>query len=204
MAGIPKAKAASLKIHLSRCRLSKTQDDRRSLIGVQHAPASWPRLSGPSGAIRLAASFFEIRKYAVTGFDRMEDQLAYLIASVNRQLEEQLAEVLRADGIAIEQFRVISALSSSDGRSMRDLASVVFVDPATLTKIVDRMVAEAMVYRAPDPKDRRKVLIFLASKGQALYACHRKTLDEQQKRLVERLSAAKVDEFTVLLKNFDA
>ncbi|MEH3118837.1 MAG: hypothetical protein PGN25_14895 [Methylorubrum populi] len=59
----------------------------------------------------------------MTGFDRMEDQLAYLIASVNRQLEEQLADVLRSDGLAIEQFRIISVLSSSDGRSMRDLAS---------------------------------------------------------------------------------
>ncbi|MEH3119999.1 MAG: MarR family transcriptional regulator [Methylorubrum populi] len=135
-------------------------------------------------------------------FDRMEDQLAYLIASVNRQLEEQLEEGLRPDGLAIEQFRVINALSSADGRPMRDLASVVFVDPATLTKIIDRMVADAMVYRAPDPKDRRKVLIFLSGKGKALYARHRKMLDDQQERLVERLSAAKVTEFTALLKKF--
>lgn len=132
---------------------------------------------------------------------RMEDQLAYLIASANRQLEEQLADVLHPDGIGVEQFRIISALSSHDGRSMRELATAVLVDPATLTKIIDRMVADALVYRAPDPKDRRKVLIFIASKGKALHNRHRKTLDEQQKRLVKRLSESKVTEFTALLKN---
>ncbi len=52
---------------------------------------------------------------------------------------------------------------------MRDLANVVLVDAASLTKVIDRMVVEALVFRAPDPEDRRKVLICLASKGKALY-----------------------------------
>jgi hypothetical protein len=49
----------------------------------------------------------------------MEDQLAYLIASVNRRLEEELQESLRPEGIPLEQFRILSALASSEGRSMR-------------------------------------------------------------------------------------
>ena len=55
----------------------------------------------------------------------MEDQLAYLIATVNRQLEDELEETLRPEGLPIEQFRIINALASSNGRSMRDLASLV-------------------------------------------------------------------------------
>lgn len=95
----------------------------------------------------------------------MEDQLAYLIASVNRQLEDELAETLKPEGIPIEQFRILSALASVDGRAMRDLAGAVLIDPASLTKIIDRMVSDALVYRTLDPGDRRKVLICLAARA---------------------------------------
>ena len=91
----------------------------------------------------------------------MENQLAYLIATVNRQLEDELEETLRPEGLPIEQFRIINALASN-GRSMRDLALLVQVDPSSLTKIVDRMVTESLVYRAVAPNDRRRILIFLA------------------------------------------
>ncbi len=130
----------------------------------------------------------------------MEDQLAYLIASVNRQLEEELIETLRPDGIPIEQFRILSALSSSDGRSMRELAEIVLVDPASLTKIVDRMVVDALVYRAPAPGDRRKVLIFLASKGTVLHNKLKGALTAQQRHLIGRLTEQKAEELTLLLR----
>lgn len=131
---------------------------------------------------------------------RMEDQLAYLIASINRQLEEELSENLRPEGVPLEQFRILSALSSSDGRSMRDLAAVVLVDPGSLTKIVDRMVTDALVYRAAAPEDRRKVLIFLASKGKSIHDKLQGLYSTQQQRLLERLSGGKAQELEHLLR----
>jgi DNA-binding MarR family transcriptional regulator len=130
----------------------------------------------------------------------MEDQLAYLIASVNRQLEEELQESLRPEGIPLEQFRILSALASSDGRSMGELATIVLVDAASLTKIVDRMVVEALVYRAVAPEDRRRVLIFLATKGKALHNRLKGVLGDQQRSLVDRLDLSKAKELTRILR----
>jgi len=130
----------------------------------------------------------------------MEDNLAYLIASVNRQLEDELAEALRPDGIPIEQFRILASLAEQDGRSMRALADAVLVDPASLTKIIDRMVADALVYRAPAPEDRRKVLIFLSSKGTALHDKVKGALGVQQRHLTGRLSEDKVKKLAVLMR----
>ncbi len=132
----------------------------------------------------------------------LEDQLAYLIASVNRQLEEELEESLRPAGIPLEQFRIVSALASSNGRSMGELASIVLVDPASLTKIVDRMVAEGLVYRAVAPEDRRRVLIFLATKGKALHNRLKGILGDQQRSLVERLDLSNAKELTRILRGF--
>ena len=130
----------------------------------------------------------------------MEDQLAYLIASVNRQLEEELQDSLRPEGVPLEQFRILSALTSLDGRSMGQLASIVLVDAASLTKIVDRMVAEGLVYRAVAPEDRRRMLIFLATKGKALHSRLNGVLGDQQRSLVDRLDLSKAEELTRILR----
>lgn len=131
---------------------------------------------------------------------KMEEQLAYLIASVNRQLEEELTESLRPEGISVEQFRILTTLASNDGRSMRDLAELVLVDPATLTKIIDRMVADGLVYRAPDPDDRRKVLIFLSNRGTVLHDKLKGVLRTQQRALVSRLTEKRAEELASLLR----
>lgn len=130
----------------------------------------------------------------------MQDQIAYLIATVNRQLEEELQESLRPEGIPIEQFRILNALFESDGLSMGELASAVLVEAASLTKIVDRMVAEALVYRAAASNDRRRIRIFLATKGKALHRRLKGIVSVQQRNLIERLDATKAKELTRLLR----
>lgn len=129
----------------------------------------------------------------------MQDQVAYIIASVSRQLEEELAEKLRPDGIPIEQLRILSALASQNGRSMGELAEQALVDAPTLTKIIDRMVNEALVYRGTSPNDRRKVLVFLAIKGRALYTRLDKLVLDQQRTIVARLDTRRVKELRNLL-----
>ena len=51
---------------------------------------------------------------------------------------------------------------------MGDLAEVVLLNHPTLTKMIDRMVSDAMVYRAQDPDDRRKVLMYISDRGREL------------------------------------
>jgi DNA-binding MarR family transcriptional regulator len=97
-------------------------------------------------------------------------QLAHLIAAVNRRLEADVASGLADDGTPPEFLRVIEALTAEDGQPMQRLAEAVLMNPTTLTKTIDRMVARAQVYRAPDPDDRRRVLIFLSDHGRAMEA----------------------------------
>nr|WP_303625960.1 MarR family transcriptional regulator [Rhodopseudomonas palustris] len=130
----------------------------------------------------------------------MQDQIAYLIATVNRQLEDELSDSLRPEGIPIEQFRILNALAETDGLSMGELAAAVLVDAASLTKIVDRMVADALVYRGVAPSDRRRIRIFLASKGKATNKRLKGISNKQQRGLIERLDPAKAKELTRLLR----
>ncbi len=130
----------------------------------------------------------------------LEEHLTYLIASVNRQLEDELSDALRSNGVPVEQFRILNALHSADGRSMRDLAAAALIDPASLTKIVDRMVADALVSRGPAPNDRRKVLIFLTTKGRALQGTLTEIHRAQEENLINRLKSNKADQLGNILR----
>jgi DNA-binding MarR family transcriptional regulator len=135
---------------------------------------------------------------------RMQDQLAYLIASVNRHLEEELAEQLRAEGMPIEQMRILTALADGVGLPMGDLATIVLVEGPTLTKIVDRMVTNSLVYRSPDAKDRRRILIFMTPRGKATYERIRGIAADQQSRLLERLQGQQYEQLKGLLESLGA
>ncbi len=96
----------------------------------------------------------------------LTQQLSYLIARVNRMVEDDLSRRLQPGGLAIENFRILKALEQDRPLPMGELAARVLVEPATLTKIIDRMTADGLVFRLPDPKDRRKVLISLTPGGE--------------------------------------
>ena len=91
--------------------------------------------------------------------------LADLIRGLNRRLKQALEAHLKPGGFSLHQYRVLEALDAQNGLPMGYLATHLLIDGPTLTKIIDKMVASAEVYRGPDPHDRRKVLIFLSRKG---------------------------------------
>ena len=131
---------------------------------------------------------------------KVAHQLAYIVASVNRRLEDELQESLRPSGVPIDQLRVLEALDRERALPMGELATRALVEPPTLTKIVDRMVSDALVFRSPDPNDRRRVLILLAPAGQALIKRLRKVPAAQEQRLAKQLSRAKANELRSLLR----
>jgi DNA-binding MarR family transcriptional regulator len=130
----------------------------------------------------------------------MKDQLAYLIASLNRQFEADLSERLRPGGLPIEQFRILEALDAKEPRSMGEIAAQALIETPTLTKIIDRMTSEGLVYRAPDPNDRRRVLIVTTPAGKAMFKRLRGVTTAQEKRIVEALESDKAAELKSLLR----
>ena len=131
---------------------------------------------------------------------KITDQLAYIVASVNRQLEEELQESLRPAGVPIEQWRILEALDRAGSLPMGELAIQALIEPTTLTKMIDRMVSDNLVYRAPDPADRRRVLILLASSGKAVHKRLRRASAAQEERLSRQLREGKADELRNLLR----
>lgn len=83
-------------------------------------------------------------------------------------MSRRVAQAL-AGGPTLEQWRVLELLSDGDGHTMTEIAAHALVPAPTLTKIVDRLVDSALVYRRPDDTDRRRVLVLLSAHGREEY-----------------------------------
>lgn len=125
--------------------------------------------------------------------------LPELIRGVNRRLEQMLEAELKPRSISLHQYRVLEALTDGNGLPMGDLATRLLVDGPTLTKIIDKMVESAQVYRAPDPHDRRRVLIFLSQRGAEQFKDIGPIIKSIQQNLLDRLGASDATVLTSLL-----
>jgi DNA-binding MarR family transcriptional regulator len=124
--------------------------------------------------------------------------LGRLLAQVERQLTRQVEAVLATEGLTVDQWRVLDVLADGEGHTMSEIAAAIVVPGPTLTKIVDRLVDAAAVYRLVDARDRRRVLAFLSEDGRALHAELRPEVDAAEADAVRTLGAD-ADTFLVLL-----
>ena len=117
----------------------------------------------------------------------MNQYLFHDLAAAHRTLHARLNDRLKSLGLQVESWRVLETLSAHDGFTMGDLADIVLMNPPTLTKLVDRMVATGLVQRTLSAEDLRRVHLVLTDAGMDLVARVRFHAEEQDRTIVERL-----------------
>ena len=71
----------------------------------------------------------------------------------------------------------------------------------TLTKMIDRMVSDSLVYRRQDAHDRRKVLMFISDRGKALCKRLNSLAASQEAHILENYGDKATGELKRLLEN---
>lgn len=131
----------------------------------------------------------------------LNEQIGYLIARTNRLLELDLETRLKPNGLSVDHFRVLRCLDRTGPIPMRELASNVLVEPANLTKIIDRMTSQGLVIRIPDEQDRRRVLVTLAPAGKEKNDQLKGIEKEHETHVREVLGLEDVERFRSLLSD---
>jgi MarR family transcriptional regulator, organic hydroperoxide resistance regulator len=98
-----------------------------------------------------------------------QPSLGHLVGRIEHRLRQEMERTLGLNGLNLDQWRALDLLADGDGHSMTEIAGYVMVPAPTLTKIVDRLVESALVYRRPDERDRRRILVFLSERGRDLH-----------------------------------
>ncbi len=104
-------------------------------------------------------------------FEQPHECPFYLISRVTLQVTSALKKGMTAAGIdAVKPayLGVLLCLWAEDGRKTVDLARCARLEPSSLTGLLDRMERDGLVFRAPDPRDRRAHRICLTEAGRGV------------------------------------
>jgi len=91
-----------------------------------------------------------------------------LIESLNKRLTQFQGKTLKAVQLTPPQYFILSLLEEKDHRPFKELAERLSCTRATITGIVDTMEKKGLVYRSPNPDDRRSLWVTLTGKGRRL------------------------------------
>jgi len=115
----------------------------------------------------------------------ISETIGALLVQVCRAHRNKAQELLaRIDLHPGQEFLLIN-LWPQDGLTHTEIAEHLCVQPATLSRMLDRLVKTGLVQRQPDSGDQRVSRVFLTEKGQELLEPIQQTWEE-----LERISFA--------------
>jgi DNA-binding MarR family transcriptional regulator len=109
------------------------------------------------------------------------------LSRAERLLASLMSALLEREHCTLEEWRVLKILSDGQGHIMTEVADFAMLPAPTLTKLIDRMVSDGLVYRRADERDRRRVLAYLAGSGRTRYERVSALLSAAEARLAASL-----------------
>jgi DNA-binding MarR family transcriptional regulator len=125
-----------------------------------------------------------------------------LLSEAAREANAEVARGIAHSGLPYEQWRVLEVLADENGRSIGALARAVSMKISALSKLVDRMVAAALVQRTHDPEDQRRVLVYISDIGLERFRELADPVRQGRAAIDSRLGARQGRELERLLREF--
>lgn len=95
-------------------------------------------------------------------------------------------------GVTGPQRLVIRLVGRRPGLTAGDLATLLHVDPSSLTGVLDRLGRSGFLERRADPEDGRRALFSLTARGRALDKVRSGTVEAAVVRVLETQPRARV------------
>jgi MarR family transcriptional regulator, organic hydroperoxide resistance regulator len=100
----------------------------------------------------------------------ISETLSYLLVQIARAHRNRAQELLNDIELHVGQELLLLHLSLGDGMTQSQLAEEICVQPATLTRSLDRLTRAGLVERRVDAEDQRVSHVYLTEEGRALRA----------------------------------
>ncbi|KPC49630.1 MarR family winged helix-turn-helix transcriptional regulator [Amantichitinum ursilacus] len=101
---------------------------------------------------------------------------AFQINRVARLLTRFFDRQLAGQGISVAYLPVLGALRAAHALSQKELAQQAQIGQPAMAQMLERMVKEGLLLRAPDPADGRKALFSLSARASAQQEAVRQAL----------------------------
>jgi DNA-binding MarR family transcriptional regulator len=113
----------------------------------------------------------------------LDRQVCFALAAASRSVIALYRPVLQPLGLTHPQYLVMLALWERSPRTVTDIGTTLFLEPATLSPLLKRLEAAGYITRTRNAADERSLDVRLAPAGAAL----RSRAEQVPEKIVDRL-----------------
>ena len=118
----------------------------------------------------------------------VSETISYLLKQTCRAHRNTAHKMLTEIGLHPGQEMILFRLWEADGLTQSELVEQLCVQPATVTKMLNRMVKNGLVERRGDPQDQRISRVYLTDQGRELQKSIEDAWDKLEQYTVATLS----------------
>jgi MarR family transcriptional regulator, organic hydroperoxide resistance regulator len=141
----------------------------------------------------LSAACYHSRTMSAFPDDRRD--LAAMLVPLARTLVAREEPVLRAHGVSMWGYVVLTALAEQPVRTQAALAQAINADKSRIIGVLDHLQERGLIRRQPDTSDRRVHLLSLTAAGDALRRSVQAAIRASEEEILGALPAADRDAF---------
>ncbi len=130
---------------------------------------------------------------------RREETVDYNIRATWHAIARMYNQQAAKYGATMSTGFVLLNLSAEEGTPATKIAPLMGLEARSLTRILKSLESSGLIYRAPDPNDRRSVRIFLTSEGRVKREKAREVVLLFNNTVLEQVSPQKLGVFFEVL-----
>ena len=123
-----------------------------------------------------------------------------LLKFTAKEGSEVIERRLQATGGSLVTWLILQTLGEQEGELQRQLAERLCIEGPTMTRHLDRLEADGLIERRPDPADRRGTRVHPTEAGRQRLHAMREVMEHSEQEVLAGLSDAEVDLFESLLR----
>ncbi|WP_349627121.1 MarR family transcriptional regulator [Arthrobacter sp. C9C5] len=154
---------------------------------TQHGEDPWEGAAIPAVPDRFLAS-------------DLVDEIEFLAARARSLGSAHANAVLAPLDLKVRSYSVLAMACSDTGPSQRELADFLRLDPSQIVSLVDALEQRGLVFRAPDPRDRRSKVIRPTAAGTELHQRAAAAVRVAEETSLASLDGPERDQLRVLLR----
>lgn len=107
--------------------------------------------------------------------------------ALGKRLARAVEKVTSAENLTADQWFTLDLVVRSDGVPMNYLSRSLAIPSPTMTKFVDHLAGQALIFRLPDDLDRRRILVHASRRGSELHSALRPDVATAEQEVMSSL-----------------
>lgn len=128
------------------------------------------------------------------------DYLPALLAQASHLISTEFHLVVKAHGMTVSEWRVLSTLAGGKALTTTVLAEISLTKGPTATRLLHRLEERELVQRLADNSDRRVTLIRITAKGQQTVSRLIRLAKEHERRVLEPFGFQDAEQLKTILR----